>query len=147
MFECIIKALKQFRADAGSLSKQFRYDYDQKLLGGNTCRWVYCAESKIIGFPSGHQSANGLAERAWATVCAMTQSYMTKKQMPQDYWFHTIQHLVRMTKQIPVKLDGKLTTPFEIFHHVAPDTCTWFPLFSIAYFYKDSYNYKDCTTF
>ena len=67
MFECIIKALKQFRADAGSLSKQFRYDYDQKLLGGNTCRWVYCAESKIIGFPSGHQSANGLAERAWAT--------------------------------------------------------------------------------
>ena len=52
-----------------------------------------------------------------------------------------------MTNQIPAKVDGKLTTPFELVHHVAPDTRTWFPLFYIAYFYKDSESDKDRTTF
>ena len=42
-----------------------------------------------------------------------------------------------MTNQIPAKVDGKLTTPFELVHHIAPGTRTWSPLFSIAYFYKD----------
>ena len=52
-----------------------------------------------------------------------------------------------MTNQIPAKSDGKLTTSFELVHHVAPDTRTWFPLLSIAYFYKDSNSDKYCTTF
>ena len=52
-----------------------------------------------------------------------------------------------MTNQIPAKVGGKLTTPFELVHHVAPDTCTWFPLFSITYLYKDLDNDKDRTTF
>ena len=66
--------------------------------------------------------------------------------MPRDYWFHTIQHSFRITNQIPAKVDGKITTPFELLHHVAPNTCTWYHLLSIAYFYKDSYNNKDLTT-
>ena len=52
-----------------------------------------------------------------------------------------------MTNQIPANVDGKLTTPFELIHHVAPDTRTWFPLFSIAYFYKNLESEKDRTTF
>ena len=58
--ECIIKALEKFRADAGSLPKQLRYDCDQKLLEGNACRWIYCAKSNIIGAPAGRQYANRL---------------------------------------------------------------------------------------
>ena len=72
---------------------------------------------------------------------------MTEKQMPRDYWFQAIQQSGQMTNQIPAKVNGKLTTPFELVHHVAPDTRTWFPLLSIAYFYKDSDNDKDRTTF
>ena len=72
---------------------------------------------------------------------------MTEKQIPWDYWFHAIQHLCRMTNQIPDKIPGKLTTPFGLFHYVAPKTCTWFPLFSIAYLYKELDNDKGCTTF
>ena len=72
---------------------------------------------------------------------------MTEKQMPRDYWFQAIQQSGQMTNQIPAKVDGKLTTPFELVHHVAPDTRTWFPLLSIAYFYKDLDNDKDHTTF
>ena len=52
-----------------------------------------------------------------------------------------------MTNQIPAKSDGKLTTSFELVHHVAPDTRTWFPLFSIAYFCKNSENDKYRTAF
>ena len=52
-----------------------------------------------------------------------------------------------MTNQIPAKVDGKLTTPIELVHHATPDTHTWFPLLSISYFYKDSDNDKDRTTF
>ena len=85
MSECIIEALEQFRADAGSLPKQFRCKSDQKLLGGNTRRWIYRAKSKIIGAPAGCQSANRLSERAWATFCATDRAYMTEKQMPWDY--------------------------------------------------------------
>ena len=47
----IIEALEQFRADAGALLKQFRCDCDQKLLGGEARRWIYCQKSKIIAPP------------------------------------------------------------------------------------------------
>ena len=52
-----------------------------------------------------------------------------------------------MTNQILDKVDGKLATPFELVHQAAPYNCTWFPLFSIANFYKDSESDKDCATF
>ena len=72
---------------------------------------------------------------------------MTEKQMPRDYWFHAIQHSCQMTNQIPAKVDRKLTTPFELVHYVAPDTRIYFPLLSVTYFYKDSDNDKDHSTF
>ena len=52
-----------------------------------------------------------------------------------------------MTNQILAKVNRKFTTPFELVHHVAPDTRIWLPLFSIAYFYKDSDSDKNRTTF
>ena len=140
---CIIDALEQFRADARGLPKQFRCDCDQKLMEGKARRWIYRKKSKIIGGPAGRQSANGLDERAWATVCAMARAYLTKAQMPRDFWFHAIQHACRMTNQIPAKVDGKLATPFELVHWTPLDTCMWFPLFSCVYFYNDSDTEKD----
>ena len=144
---CVVEALEQFRADAGSLPKQFRCDCDQKLLGGGARRWIYSEKSKIIGAPAGRQSSNGLAERAWATICAMARSYMTEKQMPRDYWYHAIHHAGRMMNCVPGKVNGKLTTAFELVHHVPPDTRTWFPLFSIVYFYKATDKDQDRTSF
>ena len=52
-----------------------------------------------------------------------------------------------MTDQIPDKVDGKLATPFELVHCVTGDTRTWFPLFYVAYFYKDLDSDKDHITF
>ena len=67
----------------------------------------------------------------------MARAYMNEKHIPWDYWFHAIKDSCRTTNQIPAKVDVKLTTPFELFHHVAPDTRTWFTIFSITYLYKD----------
>ena len=52
-----------------------------------------------------------------------------------------------MMNQIPAKVDGKLTTSFELVHHVPPDTRTWFPLFSIVYFYKKTNKDQDRAPF
>ena len=52
-----------------------------------------------------------------------------------------------MMNQISAEVNGKLTTSFELVHHVPPDTRTWFPLFSIVYFYKKTDKDQDRTTF
>ena len=77
----------------------------------------------------------------------MGLAYLSEKQTPRDYWFHAVQHACRMMNQIPAKVGGKLTTSFELVHHAPPDTRTWFPLFSIVYFYKKSDDDQDRTKF
>ena len=49
--------------------------------------------------------------------------------------------------RIPARVNDKLTTSLELVHHVPPETCTWFPLFSIIYFYKAMDEDQDCTSF
>ena len=77
----------------------------------------------------------------------MARAFLTEKQMPKDYWFHAIQHACRMINHVPVKADGKLTTPFELVHRTPPDSRTWFTLFSVVYFYKDTDADKDRENF
>lgn len=130
----LIEALEQFQSDAGALPKQFRCDCDQKLLGGDTRRWIYRNKSKVLGAPAGRQSANGLVERAWQTLCSMARAYLTEAGMSRDYWFFAVAHAARMMNYIPGRVQRKLTTPFELVHRVKPDGRTLFPLFSIVYF-------------
>ena len=134
----IIAALEQFQADAGGLPTEFRCDCDQKLLGGATRRWIYRNKSKIIGAPAGRQSSNGLVERAWQTLRNMARAYLTEAGMPRDYWYFAIAHAARMMNMTPGNMSGKITTPFELVHRVAPDVRTWIPLFSIVYFHLNN---------
>ena len=52
-----------------------------------------------------------------------------------------------MMNHIPVKVNGMLTAAFELVHRVPPDTRTWFTLFSIVWFYKDTDANADRTSF
>ena len=52
-----------------------------------------------------------------------------------------------MMNQIPSKVNSRLITSFGLAHHVPPDTCTWFSLFSIVYVYKPTDKNQDPTTF
>ena len=77
----------------------------------------------------------------------MARAYLTEKQVPRNYWFHAVQHACRMMNQIPSKVSKELTTSFKLVHHIPPDTRTWFPLFSIVFFYKQTDEDQDCTSF
>ena len=66
--------------------------------------------------------------------------------MPRDYWFFAVQHAARMMNMIPGKVNGRLTTPFELVHRCPPDSRTWFPIFSMVYFYHDSDSDKNRVT-
>ena len=127
-------AFSQFRAEAGGLAVQFRTDCDGKLFSAPVVRWLQENNSNIISAPAGRQSANGLVERQWRTMVEMARSFLTEKQMPRAFWFYAIQHAARMMNCIPGKVHDELTTPFELVHHVPPDSRTWFPLFCVGFF-------------
>ena len=128
----VIAALEAFQADAGRLPKKFHADFDKKLIGGGTLRWINKNKSKIIAANAGRQSSNGLVERTWRTIITMARAYITEKQVGREFWYYAILHAVLMINQVPGRLGRKLTSPFELVHGVKPDSRTWFELFSFA---------------
>ena len=107
-------------------------------MGNDARRWIYQNNSKILGAPAGRQSSNGLAERAWQTLRDMARGYLVEAGMPRRYWFFAIEYAARMANMSPGTVNGRLTTSFELVHRVAPTVRSWFPLFSIVYFYKST---------
>jgi hypothetical protein len=70
----------------------------------------------------------------------MSRAYLTKKQMPQIFWYYAIKHMARMMNMIPGKYHRKLASLFMFVHGACPDPRTWLPLFLLCYFHheKDS---------
>ena len=134
----IIDALQQFYAHVGCLPTVFHTDFDTKLIGGATQRWILSNKSNIIATPANRHSANGLVECTWRTIVTMARAYITEKQVSRNYWFYAIAHATTMLNQVPGRLGGKLTSPFELVHGVKPDAKTWFELFSVGYFSHDT---------
>ena len=64
----------------------------------------------------------------------MARAYLTKKQMPREYWYRAILHGSRMLNHVPVCLNRKLTSPFELVHGTRPASPTWFELFRLGFF-------------
>jgi hypothetical protein len=130
----IIGALLQFRIAAGAMPKEFHSDFDRKLIGGQTLRWIQENHSSIKAAPARRQSSNGLVERTWQTLVRMARAYITEKQVGREFWYFSIKHAAHMLNQVPGRLGRKLTTPFELVYNQKPDARTWFELFSIRYF-------------
>jgi hypothetical protein len=133
----IIAALERFHADAGGLPQKIYTDFDPKLIAGDTEKWLLTkipnAPCRIQAAPSGRQNQNGLVECAWQTTVAMARAYITDMQMPRDYWFWALRHANQVANYIPCKVDGELTTSFELVHGVKPDYRILFRLFSTVY--------------
>jgi hypothetical protein len=130
----IIGALLQFRIAAGAMPKEFHSDFDRKLIGGQTLRWIQENGGSIKAAPARRQSSNGLVERTWQTLVRMARAYITEKQVGREFWYFSIKHAAQMLNQVPGRLGRKLTTPFELVYNQKPDSRTWFELFSIGYF-------------
>ena len=114
--------------------KKYHSDFDKKLIGGKTLRWINTTNSKIIAAPAKHQSSNGHTERTWCTIFEMSRAYITEKQVGCEFWYFAIKHTAQMLNYIPGRLGRKLTCPFELVHGCKPDPHTWFQLFSLGYF-------------
>lgn len=67
----IISALESFQSDAAGLPKKFHTDFDTKVIGGQTLKWIKTNKSRILADPARRQSANGLVERTWRTLIEM----------------------------------------------------------------------------
>jgi hypothetical protein len=134
----IIDALQHFYAHVGRLPTVFHTDFDTKLIGGATQRWILSNKSNIIATPAGRHSSNGLVERTWRTIVTMARAYITEKQVSRNFWFYAVSHATSMLNQVPGRLGRKLTSPFELVHGTKPDAKTWFELFSVGYFNHDT---------
>ena len=65
----------------------------------------------------------------------MSRAYLTEKQMPRNFWFHSIRHAAQMMNHIPAKYNDRLASPFMLVHGTLADSRTWLPLFSVCYFH------------
>jgi hypothetical protein len=61
----------------------------------------------------------------------MDRSYITEKQVGNEFCFFVIKHSAHMLTQVPGHLGMPLTTPFELIYSTKPDSSTWFELFSM----------------
>ena len=141
----IIAALELFHSDAGMTPETFYTDFDPKLIKGKMADWIRQANSKVIAAPSAHKDKNGLMERNWNIAVDMACAFLTDAQMPRNFWFHAIQHTTRICNIFPCKVDGELTTAFELAYGIKPDYQVLFHLFSVGYFkaYKDGECFQD----
>ncbi len=90
--ECILAALRLFRAAAGSLARCFYCNCDPKLFGRSISDYLVDNSSKVVAAPAKHQSSNGLVESHWKLMVHMARAYLTEKQMPRAFWFYAIVH-------------------------------------------------------
>jgi hypothetical protein len=78
--------------------------------------------------------------------CDMARAYLMDAQMPQTFWFHAIQHAMRVCNIFPCKVNGEVTTAHELaYDGVKPDYRVLFRLFSVRYFkaYNDGDRFRD----
>ena len=135
--DCILAALRLFRAAAGSFARCFYCDCDPKLFGRAISDYLVDNSSKVVAAPAKRQSSNGLVESHWKTMVHMARAYLTEKQMPRAFWFYAIVHSARMMNAIPGKIHGRIASPFLLVHGVGHDERTWIPLFSLCYFHHE----------
>jgi hypothetical protein len=120
-------------------------DFDPKLIKGKTAEWIRKAGSQVIAAPNARQDKNGLVEWNWNVVIDMARAFLTDAQMPHSFWFHAVQHATRICNIFLCKVEGELTTAFELAYGVKPDYHVLFRLFSVRYFkaYKDGERFRD----
>jgi hypothetical protein len=140
--DCILLALRLFRASTGALACCFYCDCNIKLFGTAILEHLIDNQSKVVAAPAKCQSSNGLVEFHWKMMVHMARAYLTEKQMPHNFWFYSITHAARMMNPIPGKFKDHLALPFMLVHGIGHDVRTWTPVFSLCYFHhkKDGDN-------
>ena len=120
---------------AAGFAKCFCCKCDHKLFDHAIKTHLTSQQLDIVYAAADRQSSNGLNKRYWKTIVHMSRAYLTKKQMPRNFWFHSIRHAAQMMNHILAKYNERLTSLFMLVHGTLADSRTWLPLFSVCYFH------------
>jgi len=129
----IIPCLKRFMKDIGCSPKLIRTDFDSKLVGKAIQSLFINTDTRIETAPPDEQNQNGLCERNWRSILRMARSWLISALLPSEFWWYALKRATEVSNYMPLKLNGKLTTPHELVYQHKVDLRNIFPLFSVAY--------------
>jgi hypothetical protein len=127
------QAVEQFLLVCGPTPEIIRTDFDAKLIRGKVKDLFTAKGIKVEASPPYRQHQNGLVERHWQTIIAMTRNWLTSAQLPSKYWYFAVKRACEILNIMPIKIGAKLTTPFEEMYQEKVDYRNLFPMFSLAY--------------
>ena len=93
--------------------------------------------------PPYRQHQNGLVERQWQSILAMSRNWLKSSMLPTKYWYFAVKRAVEISNIMPTKHKSKITTPYELVYNKKPDYRVLIPMFSIAYIRQHRQNNKD----
>ena len=132
--QSILNALRQFLVDTGSPPKVIRTDFDHRLIGGQTRKFLLNKGIKVEAAPPKRQHQNGLVERHWQNIVTMARNWLKSQLLPSSFWFFAVKRAVEIANILPVESSsGIIYTPYERAYKRKVDFRSLFPMFSKAY--------------
>jgi deoxyuridine 5'-triphosphate nucleotidohydrolase len=130
----IRSALQQFLLDAGPVPRLIRTDFDHRLIGGQTRKFLLESNIKVEAAPPRRQHQNGLIERHWQNIATMARNWLKSQLLPSSFWFFAVKRAVEISNILPVETkEGIIYTPHERAYGTKVDYRNLFPMFSKAY--------------
>ena len=141
-------ALYRFFIDAGGVPDTIQCDYDPRFLGGIVRRMLHSKGIRIRSSPPYRQSQNGLVERTWAVICRMARCFLTEAQLPKSYWYWAVREAGIRLNFMPTNhpVNGRATTPFELFYERKPDGRVLFPFGVLGTYSRESPTFETEST-
>ena len=139
----LLTAIKRFMLLCGTPPKIIRTDFDNKLISGEVEKFLLEEKVRIEASPPYRQHQNGLVERHWQAILAMSRNWLRSSLLPTKYWYFAVKRAVEVSNIMPTKHKKIVTTPFELVYNKKPDYRMLFPMFSIAYIRQHREDGKD----
>lgn len=146
----LLHTLQLFCNNIGFTPKRILTDFDHKLMGQKVldlftdssghCIIETAPTSPIIeAAPPNKQNQNGLAESNWKSVRYMARAWLTSHLLQSKFWWWALKRATEVSNYIHIRIDNRITTPFELAYDVKPDLRALIPMFSVSYLrrYKD----------
>ena len=140
----LLPTLQKFCNDIGFIPKRIITDFDHKLMGqkvishfsqpdGTTIFESTPPPPIIEATPPNKQNQNGLAESNWKSILQMARAWLSSHLLPSKFWWYALKRATEISNYIPIKINNKITTPFELTYGIKPDLRFLLPMFSVAY--------------
>ena len=146
----LLPTLQKFCNDIGMQPKRILTDFDHKLMGQKVIDMFTPTDGpciietappppKIEAAPPYKQHQNGLAESNWKSILYMARSWLASHLLPSSFWWWALKRATEVSNYLPIRINNRFTTPFELTYGEKPDLRNLLQIFSVAYLtrYKD----------